>query len=59
MWTVVLKDGSTFVGKRSWWYEGWFDMAFRVVSSNTILSGTLVRIPRQSILYYYKGGKNG
>lgn len=59
MWTVVLRDGVSFVGRRSWWYEGWFDMAFRVLGSNVIPIGTLVRIPRSSILYYYKGGKLG
>lgn len=51
---VKLKDGTKFVGDRPWWYslgEGWSEFKFKVLESETLTNGSIIRVPLTSILY--------
>jgi len=59
MWTVVLKDGTRFLGKRLTWREGWFEQVYRVAGSRVIPVGSIVVVANRNILYRFKEAKNG
>jgi len=59
MWTVVLKDGTKFLGKRLILREGWFEQVYRVEASRTVSVGSLLIVANRNILYRFKEGKNG
>lgn len=55
---VKLKDGTQFVGDRPWWYslsEGWGEFKFKVLESETLTRGSIIRVPMASISYRLKG----
>lgn len=60
MWQVVLKDGTSFLGKKtfkaSWWYDDLFNRAYVVAgtSSPALPVGVVIVVPLRSILYRYK-----
>ena len=51
--TVVLKDGTEFVGKRLQWdfWEGWGEVTYRILSSNRLPVGSKVRVRLSAISY--------
>ena len=55
-WQVVLKDGTKFVGKRTWqaiWREGFTERAYQVVATQNspFKEGKIVVLGFGSILY--------
>lgn len=50
---VVLKDGQKFVGKRIWWNldEGFGEITYKVVSSDTFTVGQKIKIQNGAISY--------
>ena len=50
--TVVLNDGTEFVGKRTFnFWEGWGEATYRVLSSNRLPVGSKVRVRLSAISY--------
>ena len=58
-WQVVLKDGTKFIGRRTWaamWEEGFFESAYKVMDSlnSSFLEGTIVHLGWNTKLYRIK-----
>ena len=57
-YTVKLKDGTLFIGKRTLknrlWDEGFFETVYTVIDSETIPMGSVVHIPVSSVSYKIK-----
>lgn len=59
MWKVFLKDGTSFLGKKTFrarWHDDFLDRGYEVVESNNpaLPIGALAVVPLSSILYRCK-----
>ena len=58
-WQIVLKDGTKFIGKRTWramWREGLWERAYEVVDAldSPFSKGMIVNLGRGAKLYRIK-----
>jgi hypothetical protein len=56
-WKVVLKDGTSFIGKRTlkaMWYEGLLTTCYKIMESASLPKGSIVSIEFGSMLYKIK-----
>ena len=50
--TIKLNDGTLFMGKRIFnFWEGWGEVTYKVIASNTFAEGTVLKILFRSISY--------